>query len=337
MASIAHIGYGYWGRNLARNFAELGRLAAVVDADPAAAEAAAASLNVRAASFVQVLADPDIVGVSIASPAAMHAGHVKAALQAGKHVFVEKPLALDYGAAEELCVLAESRGLCLMVGHLLQYHPAFVRLREMTEGGTFGRVLHVHSSRLSLGKLRTEENVLWSFAPHDVSMILALFGAEPVEVSARGGAFMTPGLADIASVAMRFPDSGSAEIHASWLNPFKEHRLTLIGEKAMAVFEDSEPDWNAKLRLYRHGFHRNGPVPIPVKAEAEFVQMPRAEPLKEECRHFLDCIDRGSTPRTDGREGLRVLKVLDRAERALAQNLAGQDAAGLPAGGEARA
>jgi len=336
MVSIAHIGYGYWGRNVARNFAELGCLGAVIDADPAAAEAAAKALGVPAGkNFEQVLADPAIDGVSIASPAVMHAGHIKAALEAGKHVFVEKPLALDLGAAEKLCILAESRKLRLMVGHLLQYHPAFVRLRELAEAGTFGRVLHVHSNRLSLGKIRTEENVLWSFAPHDVSMILALFGAEPVEVSAHGSAFMTPGVADTASVGLRFADGGSARIDASWLNPFKEHRLTLVGEKAFAVFEDSEPDWDAKLKLYHHRLDRTGAVPTAVKADAEQIAVARLEPLKEECRHFVECIDRGLTPRTDGREGLRVLKVLDRAERSLAQNLAGQ-AAG-PARKEARA
>lgn len=327
MVSIAHIGYGYWGRNIARNLAELGCLGAVVDADPAAAEAGAKALGVPAATLERALADAKIDGVSIASPAAMHAAQIEAALEAGKHVFVEKPLALDLRAAEELCLLAESRGLRLMVGHLLQYHPAFLRLRQMVEEGVFGRLLHVQSNRLSLGKLRTEENVLWSFAPHDVSMVLALFGAEPVDVSAEGSAFMTPGVADIVSVALRFADGGSAHIHASWLNPFKEHRLTLIGEKAMAVFEDSTPDWNEKLRLYRHRFDRTGAVPTPVKADAEAVPVPQAEPLKEECRHFVECIERGLVPRTDGREGLRVLKVLDQAERALADDFAGERAA----------
>ena len=321
MASIAHVGHGYWGRNLARNFFELGHLAAVVDPDPAAAEAAAASYGVRAASFEDLLADPAIDGVSIASPAGMHHAQAKAALEAGKHVFVEKPLALDVAEAEELCRIAEARGLTLMVGHLLHYHPAFLRLHEMIAAGELGRLLHVYSNRLSLGKFRAEENVLWSFAPHDISMILGLVGEEPGDVSAQGNVAFTPGVADLVTAQMRFPGGARAHVLASWMHPFKEQRLVVIGEKAMAVFEDSRPVWEDKLVIYRHGFDRNGAAPVPARAEAERVAVEKAEPLKEECRHFAECVETGSRPRTDGREGLRVLRVLDRAERALARNL----------------
>jgi len=325
MASIAHVGYGYWGRNLARNFAELGALAAVVDFNPEAAAAAAEAHNVRAASFEEVLADPDIDGISIATPAEMHFAHACAALKAGKHVFVEKPLALDVAEAEQLCALAGQRGLRLMVGHLLQYHPIYVKLRELVRAGELGKLAYVYSNRLSLGKFRREENVLWSFAPHDISMVLGLFDAEPLHVSAQGNASFTPGVADMVTMQMHFPGGGSGHVLTSWMHPFKEQRLVVIGEKAMAVFEDSEPDWNAKLKIYRHAIDTSGPVPVPAKGEAEFVVVPRSEPLKAECSHFIEAIDTNNAPRTDGAEGLRVLRALDQAEKALAENLKLQD------------
>lgn len=321
MTSVAHIGHGYWGRNLARNFRELGHLAAVVDPDARAAEAAAATYGVRAASFEDVLADPAIAAVSIASPAGLHHAQATAALEAGKHVYVEKPLALDVSQAEALCALAEARGRVLMVGHLLQYHPVYVRLREMVRAGEFGRLLHVYSNRLSLGKFRTEENVLWSFAPHDISMILGLAGEEPVGVTAQGTVAFTPGVADLATAQMRFASGARAHVLVSWMHPFKEQRLVVIGEKGMAVFEDSQPAWEDKLIVYRHAIDRSGAVPNPVKAEGQKIEVAKAEPLKEECRHFVQSIENGTAPRTDGREGLAVLRVLDAAERALAENL----------------
>lgn len=323
MTSVAHIGHGYWGRNLARNFHELGHLAVVVDPDTKAAEAAAASYGVRAATFDEVLSDRGVDAVSIASPAGLHYRQARAALEAGKHVYVEKPLALDVAEAAELCALAQARGLTLMVGHLLQYHPVYLKLRAMVEAGELGRLLHVYSNRLSLGKFRTEENVLWSFAPHDISMILGLVGEEPVTVSAQGNVAFTPGVADLVSVQMRFPGGTAAHILASWMHPFKEQRLVVIGEKAMAVFEDSQPDWGDKLLVYRHGIDVSGPVPVPAKADAERVVVDREEPLKQECRHFIQSIEAGTAARTDGREGLAVLRVLDRAEQSLAANLIG--------------
>ncbi|WP_315919364.1 Gfo/Idh/MocA family oxidoreductase [Mesorhizobium sp. SP-1A] len=322
MASIAHVGYGYWGKNLARNFAELGVLTAVVDFDPRAAEAAAKAHGARAASFEEVLADPAIDGISIASPAELHFSQAKAALEAGKNVYVEKPLSLDVAEAEQLCALADRRGLRLMVGHLLQYHPIYVELRRLVREGALGRLLYVYSNRLSLGKFRREENVLWSFAPHDISMILGLFGSEPHHVSAQGNVSFTPGVADMVTMQMHFPEGGSGHVQTSWMHPFKEQRLVVIGEKAMAVFEDSLPDWNEKLKIYRHAIDTGGPVPVPTKAEAEPVAAPQSEPLKAECRQFIEAIDKKVTPVTDGAEGLRVLRVLDKAEKALAQNLA---------------
>ncbi len=321
MTTIAHVGHGYWGRNLARNFHELGHLAAVVDADPAVAAAAAAVYGVRAMAFEDALADPDIDAISLASPAGLHFAQAKAALEAGKHVYVEKPLSLDVGEAETLCALAAQRGRMLMVGHLLQYHPIYVQLRAMAAAGELGRILHVYSNRLSLGKFRTEENVLWSFAPHDISMILCLVGEEPEAVSAQGTVAFTPGVADLVTVQMRFPGGARAHVLTSWMHPFKEQRLVVIGDRAMAVFEDSQPAWEDKLLIYRHVVDTSGTVPNPVKAEAERVAIENAEPLKAECRHFIDSIEKGAVPLTDGREGLAVLRVLDAAERALAENL----------------
>jgi UDP-2-acetamido-3-amino-2,3-dideoxy-glucuronate N-acetyltransferase len=321
MSRIAHIGHGYWGKNLARNFHELGSLAAVVDPVAEVAKAAAAAYGVRAASFEEVIADAGIDAVSIASPAGLHHRHAKAALEAGKHVYVEKPLALDIAEAKALCDIAEKRGLTLMVGHLLQYHPVYVRLRELVEAGELGRLHHVYSNRLSLGKFRTEENVLWSFAPHDISMILGLVGEEPEAISAQGNVAFTPGVADLVTAQIRFAGGVTAHVLVSWMHPFKEQRLVVIGEKAMAVFEDSQPAWEDKLQLYRHRIDRSGPVPVPTKAEAERVAVEKAEPLKEECRHFIRSIENRAAPRTDGREGLAVLRVLDAAEKALAENL----------------
>lgn len=324
MASIAHIGYGYWGKNLARNFSELGVLKAIIDADPKASSAAAAALGTKAISFEDMLAAPDIDAVSIASPAEMHFGQAMAALEAGKHVYVEKPLALNVAEAERLHALALRSGLTLMVGHLLQYHPVYVKLRAMVEAGELGPLLYVYSNRLSLGKFRREENVLWSFAPHDISMVLGLFGGEPYHVTAQGNVSYTPGIADMVTMQMHFPGGGSGHVQVSWMHPFKEQRLVVIGEKAMAVFEDSQPDWGQKLKLYRHRIDRGGPVPVPEKAEAEAIIVPRSEPLRNECTHFIACIDERRTPITDGVEGLAVLRCLQKAELALQENLGHQ-------------
>lgn len=322
MTAIAHVGYGYWGRNIARNLAELGVLAAIVDPSPTAAEEGAAKLGCKVATFDEVIADPSIDGVSIASPAELHYRLARQALDAGKHVFVEKPLALEMSEAEELCRLAEERGLVLMVGHLLQYHPVYLRLREMVEAGELGDIRYAYSNRLSLGKFRTEENVLWSFAPHDISMLLGLITEAPVEVSAQGVVAHTPGVADLVTAQMKFPSGAAAHVQVSWMHPFKEQRLVVIGSRAMAVFEDSATEWADKLVVYDHVIDMSKPVPLPTKAEGRRIAVEKDEPLKQECQHFVDCIASRSTPRTDGREGLRVLDVLARAEAALRVNLA---------------
>ncbi|RYG88092.1 MAG: Gfo/Idh/MocA family oxidoreductase [Alphaproteobacteria bacterium] len=318
---IAQVGCGHWGKNLARNFAQIGVLAAVSDHHPATAAKIAAEHGVAARSFDEILADDSIQGVALATPAEMHADMALAAIAAGKHVYVEKPLALDTADAQQMIDAAAKGARVLMVGHLLQYHPIFLKLKEMVEAGELGKVRYVYSNRLSLGKFRTEENVLWSFAPHDISMILALTGEAPTYVAAEGAAYVTPGLADWAICHLRFPSGARGHVQASWLHPYKEHRLVVVGDKAMAVFEDSIPDWNKRLAIYRHGVDYSGPAPVPVKGDAEYVDVPNGEPLRSECQHFADCVASGASARTDGEEGLRVLEVLQRAEADLAKSV----------------
>ena len=310
---IAHVGCGYWGKNLARNFAGLGALSVVVDGDEAVVQRIAVETGTRVASLDAVLTDPAIAGISIATPAPTHFRIAKSAIEAGKHVFVEKPLALDVDEARQLIELARQAGIQLMVGHLLQYHPVFRKMRKMVGDGEIGPLRYVYSNRMSLGKFRTEENVLWSFAPHDISMILALAGSPCTSVTAQGAAIVTPGIEDWALAQLAFENGLKAHVQTSWLHPFKEQRLVAICQDGMLVFEDSALDWNDKLMLYRHRIDTTGPVPLPHKAECERIAVPRAEPLREECRHFLDCIATNASPLTDGREGLAVLEVIRKA------------------------
>ncbi len=307
--NIAVVGCGYWGKNLIRNFAEIGALHAVVDADPAAAKREADKYGAAALSLEAALADPQIAGIAVAAPAELHADIALKAFAAGKHVFVEKPIALSIADAEKMKAAAEKAGRSLMVGHLLQYHPAFETLLGLVRKGELGKLRYAYSNRLSLGKFRVEENALWSFAPHDVSMLLALFGEEPVSVKGAGGAYVTPGVEDEYRLDMTFADGRRAHVFASWLHPFKEHRLVVVGKKAMAVFEDSLAGAD-KLRLYRHNVETSGRTPEPKKAEAEPIPYPSSEPLKNECEHFLACCAGKNPPRTDANEAIAVLRVL---------------------------
>lgn len=314
---LAHIGCGYWGKNLARNFAELGVLEAVVDGNPETADVMAAATGARVMDFDSVLADSTITAVSFATPAETHHRLAMRALEAGKHVFVEKPLALDPDEARELIDTARRLDRRLMVGHLLQYHPIFREMRSRIASGEIGNLTYVYSNRMSLGKFRTEENVLWSFAPHDVSMVLALAGAQPVSVTAQGAAIVTPGIEDWCTVQMEFAGGLKAHVQTSWLHPFKEQRLVAIGTSGMMVFEDSAANWEDKLKLYRHVVDTSGPVPVPSAVPAALIAVEKSEPLRSECQHFLDCISSGENPRTDGDEGLAVLNVLHQASSCL--------------------
>ncbi|WP_041793723.1 Gfo/Idh/MocA family oxidoreductase [Micavibrio aeruginosavorus] len=314
--NIAVAGCGYWGKNLVRNFAEIGALAAVCDHNPDLANAMSVQHNVPVLTWDAVLADPAIAGVAIAAPAALHYTLAKQAMLAGKDVFVEKPLSLDVNEAQELCQLAEKNGRILMVGHLLQYHAAFLKLKDMVASGELGRLNYIYSNRLNLGKIRREEDILWSFAPHDLSMILALAGQEPEQVHAHGTYTLHNSIADATITHLEFASGLNAHVFVSWLHPFKEQKLVVVGEKGMAVFDDGQA-WPNKLTLYRHAIQWNGDVPVPEKADGEAVELVVSEPLRGECQHFADCIDSRKSARTDGREGLRVLKVLDRASKAL--------------------
>jgi predicted dehydrogenase/acetyltransferase-like isoleucine patch superfamily enzyme len=313
---VAVVGCGYWGKNLVRNFAEIGALEALVDAHRPSVDALIAKHGGRSSTFEAALADPAIEALAIAAPAALHHSLAKQALQAGKHVFVEKPLALEVSEAKELCALAERLDRRLMVGHLLQYHPVFLELKKLVRDGRLGRLQYVYSNRLNLGKIRREEDILWSFAPHDLSMILSLVGSEPDRVEAVGGYYLHDAIADVTTTHLAFPGGERAHVFVSWLHPFKEQKLVVVGSDAMAVFDDGEA-WERKLLLYPHRVEWKDNMPVPAKADAVPVSVPQDEPLKQECLHFVDCVRTGATPRTDGREGLRVLSVLSRASESL--------------------
>lgn len=306
---LAVIGCGHWGKNLARNFSELGALKAIVDPNPATAKFHAENYGVCAMEMSEALADDDILGVVIAAPAELHKELALASIAAGKHVYVEKPLALSVEDGEIIFNAAKNAEVTLMVGHLLQYHPIFVKLREMVTNGDLGKLRYAYSHRLSMGKFRIEEDSFWSLAPHDVSMLLALFNEEPNEVRGGGLDFVTDGVADESRIDMVFPSGGRAHIFVSWLHPFKEQKLVVVGEKSMVVFDDIKP-WDEKLAVYNHTINIDGRVPEPIKEEVQYVEVPNGEPLRNECQHFLDCIANNSTPFTDGNEALRVLKVL---------------------------
>lgn len=313
MTKIAHLGCGYWGRNLVRNFAELGVLAAVVDANPEAAAQIGKAHGAPARTFEEVLDDSSIDAVSIATPAETHAALAIRAFERGKHVYVEKPLALTESECSAMIDAAEKAGRQLMVGHLLQYHPIYRKMRQCVADGLIGDLQYVYSNRMSLGKFRTEEDVLWSFAPHDVSMVLGLTGVAPSHVSSQGAAFATPGVADWSTTQLVFPNGVRGHIQVSWMHPFKEQRLVAIGSAGMLVFEDSAPDWDKKLALYPHSIDCSGPVPTPQKGEVEYLVVEKGEPLRAECAHFIECVRDNKAPLTDGHEGREVLEVLVRA------------------------
>lgn len=314
---IAQVGCGYWGKNLARNFAEIGALGAVVDGNPATAAAMAQQHGAPAASLDEVLANPAIHGLAFATPAETHAALAAKALAAGKHVYVEKPMALTAAECRAMIADADRAGRVLMVGHLLQYHPIFAALRDLVAAGGIGDLRYVYSNRLSLGKFRVEEDVLWSFAPHDISMILALANRPVTGVTAQGAAFVTPGIADMATCQIAFEGGLKGHVFTSWSHPFKEQRLVAVGSTGMAVFEDSQPDWDRKLAIYRHAIDASGPAPVPTAAPADYVAVPKGEPLKSECLEFVAAIREGRAPRTDGAEGLAVIDVLERAGAAM--------------------
>src|SRR5262245_32202866 len=263
-----------------------------------------------------VLKDTKIKAVMIATPAETHYEMACRAIAAGKDVFVEKPLTIDVDEARDLVDRAAAAKRILMVGHLLEYHPAILQLHELVRANELGKVRYLISNRLNLGKIRTEENALWSFAPHDIAVILRLVGALPFEVVATGGAYVSPNIADVTVTQLLFDSGVRAHIFVSWLHPFKEQKLVVIGSKKMASFDDVAKE----LILYdqRVDWHRGEPVPV--KAEGQEVRFPAEEPLRLECQAFLRAVQTREPPLTDGRSGLRVLGVLKAAQRSLVTN-----------------
>lgn len=317
---LALVGAGYWGKNLARNFHAVGALHTLCDRSPEilAAYGAAYAEVKKTSSFQSLLGNPEIAKIAIAAPAVLHYELARAALLAGKDVFVEKPLCLDVQQAEELAALAARLGRILMVGHLLQYHPCINELQRRVAQGDLGKLHYITSNRLNLGKIRQEENALWSFAPHDISVILSLLGGRlPREVRCTGGAYLNPTVADTALTTLNFDEGVRAHVFVSWLNPFKEQKLTVVGSQGMMVFDDTRP-WKEKLLLRRDYLSwPRGLTPTPTKAEPVFVAVPESEPLEAECRHFIECCRDRVSPRTDAAEGIRVLRVLTSAQASL--------------------
>jgi UDP-2-acetamido-3-amino-2,3-dideoxy-glucuronate N-acetyltransferase len=313
---LAVIGCGYWGKNLVRVFSELGVLRLVCDTDVERFRKVAFANAAPQFSddLRRVLDDPEIRAVAVATPAATHYQVVRQSLEAGKDVFVEKPLALYAREGAELVELAKKQSRTLMVGHILLYHPAVAKLRQLIVQGELGRILYCYSNRLNMGLIRTEENILWSFAPHDISVVLHLLAEEPIATAAEGQSYLTPGVVDVTLSRFKFRSGVSAHIFVSWLHPSKEQRLVVIGSEKMAVFDDTA---EKKLLLYPHRVEWAGRVPKAVKAEPVAVEIEKAEPLKRECEHFLDCVAHRKTPLSDGQEGLRVLRVLDACQQSL--------------------
>jgi UDP-2-acetamido-3-amino-2,3-dideoxy-glucuronate N-acetyltransferase len=318
--SVAVLGCGYWGQNLVRNFQALNVLKAICDPSAKGREkgrelAPEARLS---SDYTGILGDPEIHAVVVATPAETHFAVVAQALAAGKDVFVEKPLAINYREGLSLQRQAEQAGRILMVGHLLEYHPAVVKLKELLEAGELGRINYVYSNRLNFGKIRVEENALWSFAPHDIAVILRLVGEEPLEVTCTGGSYITPNLADVTVSCLHFRTGLRAHIFVSWLNPFKEQKLVVMGDRKMAVFNDTSQ--HEKLSLYDQHVDVNMRQPVLQKGAMDVIPISTEEPLRRECEEFLCSIATRRRPLTDGRSGVRVLRVLQACQISLQLN-----------------
>jgi UDP-2-acetamido-3-amino-2,3-dideoxy-glucuronate N-acetyltransferase len=316
---IAVAGCGHWGKNLVRNFSELGNLAFICDDNKECGATMSQQYNVPYITFEEALKS-DIDGIVIATPAATHYELTKRALQAVKHVFVEKPMSLKIEEAQHLCQISDDSDRILMVGHLMQYHPAFIELKHLLSKGTLGRLQYINSNRLNLGKFRNEENILWSFAPHDISMILGLVEDVPESVYASGVCHLNPRIHDVTTTYLSFKSGVQAHIFVSWLHPYKEQKLVVVGDRGMAVFDDGLP-WGEKLKLYPHQVNWVKGLPEPSKADAVSIPLEVSEPLKIECQHFIDCIANKQTPRTNGHEGMRVLQVLSAAQQSLQNSM----------------
>jgi len=312
MTKIGVIGCGSWGEKLVRTFHKLNVLHAICDISWERLEPVSKMYpSVHDYGSVELLLNSDVDAVAIATPASTHFEIAKKSLLVDKDVFVEKPLAMSGKQGEVLIKIAEERERILMVGHILAYHPAVVKLKEMVVAGELGKINYIYSNRLNIGRLRTEENVLLSFAPHDISAILDIVGEEPVKVVAHEGTYISEGVSDVSIMVMDFPGGVKSHIFVSWLHPYKEQKLIVVGTKAMAVFDDMSRE---KLFIYPHRIKwKGGKIPVIEKALYELVPglQKLLEPLKLECEHFIDCVKRRTRPRTDGESGLKVLRILD--------------------------
>jgi len=326
---VAVMGAGYWGKNLVRNFNQLGVLKLGHDADTKTRQKLRKDYpDVKIVDQeIEIFEDKSIDAVVIATPAITHYNLASTALKAGKHVFVEKPLSLTYDEGEKLVRLAAEKKKTLFVGHILHYHAAVIRLKEMIKTGKIGRLQYIYSRRLSLGKIRREENILWSFAPHDISIILSITGEVPFYVDSVGSSFLHAQIPDVTMTNLKFPSGIGAHIFVSWLNPYKEQKLVIVGSNGMLVFDDTEPI-ETKLVHYPHTIDWQNGLPVPNKAESISIDLNDIweEPLKAECKAFLDSIKTNAKPITSGEEGLRVLKILERSQQSIEQKEQGVNA-----------
>jgi len=293
---IGLIGLGYWGKNVLRNLYELGAVGMACDTSEATI--AEHRKKFPALSYTthinEVLTNPDLPAVALSTPAATHYDLVKKTLLAGKDVYVEKPLALTFAEGRELVDLAKKQGRILMVGHILQYHPAILKLKEMVKAGELGKIQYIFSNRLNIGKLRVEENIIWSFAPHDISVILMLLGEEPKTIRSSGASYLNEGIYDVTLTSMEFKNHVQAHVFVSWIHPFKEQKLVVVGSQGMIVFDDTSKE---KLFFYPHQIKwENGKIPVAHKAEYRVVPIEDGEPLRIELQHFLDCVANKQTP-----------------------------------------
>lgn len=315
--SVAVIGCGYWGKNLVRNFAQLGVLRMVCDLTPQG-RATASELAPKA----EIVDNPeavfasDVQGIVIATPAETHHHLGRKALESGKDVLCEKPLSLTCEDGADLVKTASHHKRILMVGHVLEYHPGIVRLMELVRLGELGKIYYIYSNRLSLGKIRREENILWSFAPHDIAVILRLVGGLPFQVVACGGSYLQPNIADVTVTQLLFDNGVRAHIYVSWLHPFKEQRLVVVGSKKMASFNDVDKH----LILYDQHVEFKDRELVPIKGEGQEIPYASDEPLQLECKAFLQAIVSRQAPVTDGISALKALRVLDASQRSLTMN-----------------
>lgn len=312
--NIAVVGCGYWGKNLVRNFYELEVLSSICDPDTETANKYASQYNVKNSSFIEIINDLNIKGVVLAVPAPLHASMAIEAMNKGKHVFVEKPIAMNETEAELMITTAKKNNVKLMVGHLLQYHPIFKTIRKIVNADEIGELNYIYSNRLSFGKIRTKEDIIWSFAPHDISMILSLAGQDPEFIITKSTSIIQKNIADTATIHMEFKSGLKSHISVSWLHPYKEHKLVVSGKSAMLVFDDTKP-WNEKLALYPYEVVSSKGIINLKKSDVKYLEVPEEEPLKNECQDFIDVVEKNIKPMTDGAEGLRVIKVLSAASK----------------------